>query len=135
MYNFNVCQINEVKKLVAVNQRNGHLPAVKSSIRSSAKLTQAAGTSLTVRKVTRRAGLREEHHITLSWDSVKLHHRTSERLEGARMRKILDAIIQGHSAIGSRRDEATLKRTVDRMTLPPEVLIELERRCGGQYGD
>jgi hypothetical protein len=55
------------------------------------------------------------------------------------MRKSLQAIIQRcrslcHRLIGGR-DEIEEYLNRHEHTLPPEVLIELERRCDGQYGD
>jgi hypothetical protein len=62
-----------------------------------------------------------------------------KRLEVAVMRKILQAIIQRwrslcHRLMG-RPDEIEEYLNRHKYTLPPELLIELERRSEGQYGD
>jgi hypothetical protein len=95
-----------------------------------------------VRKVTAPARLCEELHI--GWQEeprINRHHPTSEKefFGGAMTRKTLAAMIQRYRSLCHQlitgRGEIEEHLNQHEYTLSPEVRIELERRCEGQYGD
>ena len=92
-----------------------------------------------VRKVTERARLSEEHHIFCQVGPRIKTASPTFTLEVAMTRTPLEAIIQRcrslcHQLITGRGEiEEHLNR--HEYTLSPEVRIELERRCEGQYSD
>jgi len=72
------------------------------------------------------------------WEGAKLRHVTSNRLV-AMTKKTSEAIIQCCRSLWHRlvTKQGEIEQYPDRhqLTLSPEMRMELERRCEGQYGD